>query len=130
MKAVLSAVTLLVGMAGTLYASCAEVKWWEGEAWHDGEAGNLYGAMAADAFGLPGAKERLDALVHDRPNAQWAQPLGHDPMFEPNNDLQIGVESSPQDTGGVMQGGFGGGGRGYLPAGLQQREHTAPKEPE
>lgn len=33
--------------------------------WQDGEAGNVLGAVAADAFGVPGASERLYLITHD-----------------------------------------------------------------
>lgn len=33
--------------------------------WQDGEAGNMLGAVAADAFGVPGASERLYSMTHD-----------------------------------------------------------------
>jgi hypothetical protein len=39
----------------------------------DGEAGNKLGAVAADALGLPGAHERLDAMVHD-PGMPYGPP--------------------------------------------------------
>ena len=57
--------------------------------WQNGEYGNRAGAMAADAFGLPGAHERMYSLTHPQvlDNGAPAQfvpvtpPAGYSPDY-------------------------------------------------
>jgi len=63
--------------------------------WQDGELGNKLGAIAADALGLPGAKERLDAMEHDPglPRSSQPSPTQHSAKSEKKADA-----ASPSET--------------------------------
>ncbi len=60
--------------------------------WQDGEIGNSFGGVAADAMGLPGASQRLYANTHDAQmldngspsvfiQAPVAPPAGYSPNY-------------------------------------------------
>ena len=62
----------------------------------EGEAGDKLGATAADAFGLPGAKERLDAKVHNP-----GEPYGP-PASAASPPEQYGPQPEPEPAPGPV----------------------------
>jgi hypothetical protein len=77
--------------------------------WQDGEAGNMLGAVAADALGVPGASERLYSMTHDP--SMTVRDTGVPATFEAPVAPPAGYNSGyyyGSSGGGYYMGGGGG----------------------